>query len=64
MQMFQPSSVLSAVVVQASRKYGALRRDWLSVLSLMGRVNSTPLGAARVTLEVHIQEGSRSLAID
>ena len=35
MQVFQPSSVLS-VVGQASREYRVLRRDWLSVLSLMG----------------------------
>jgi hypothetical protein len=32
MQVFQPSSVLSVVVRQAS----VLRRDWLSILSLMG----------------------------
>ena len=77
MQVFQPSSVLSVVVGQASRKYGELSRDWLSVLSLMGtppyitakskgkaRIFK-PLGCChRVTLEVPIQEGSRSLATD
>ena len=53
MQVFQPSSVLSVVVGQASRKYGALCRDRLCVLSLMGTLrlrveleNSSPLGAA------------------
>ena len=39
MQVFQPSSVLSVVMGQASRKYRALRRDWLSVLSLMWMLN-------------------------
>jgi hypothetical protein len=70
MQVFQPSSVLSVVVGQASRKYIVLCHDWLSVLSLMGtllhhQVKFKPLGCChRVTLEVPIEEGSRSLATD
>ena len=49
--------MLSVVVVmQASRKYRALRRDWLTVLSLKSK--------GRSTLEVPIQEGTMSLATD
>ena len=39
MQVFQSSSVLSVVVGQASRKYGVLSLDWLSVLALMGTLS-------------------------
>ena len=51
MQVFQPSSVLSVMVEQASRKYGALRCGWLSVLSLMGSLMGSSPPSLRVDLE-------------
>ena len=54
MQVFQFSSVLSVVVGQGSRKYRALRRDWLSVLSAQCSVthgDTTSPPSIRVELE-------------